>query len=206
MRPWSGEDQAGHQVHQRGLAGAVRPDQAGDAGRDVQRDAVHAEHLAVELRDLVEARPVGRAVTTTTSTGRSLRSITRTSSRIDRRQRHSRCHRHPGPRAASTPSSAHQTWLTAQAGSMMCPQFTRSTLSIISATPAQDEEEGQAHRGRDDAPLHVRGTGHRDQAQDQQPDQEPGDHAGAERPVRHGTTSRRPVPPAARTGSGPEST
>src|SRR4029450_4482945 len=54
MLPWSGEMQPGHQVHQRRLAGAVRPDQARDSRRDVQRDAVHAEHLAVELRDLVE--------------------------------------------------------------------------------------------------------------------------------------------------------
>ena len=49
-----GMDQAGHQVHQRGLARAVRADQARDARRDVQRDPVHAEHFAVELRDLVE--------------------------------------------------------------------------------------------------------------------------------------------------------
>ena len=49
-----GAQQAGHQVHQRGFAGAVRTDQAGDAGRNRQRHAVHAEHVAVELRDVVE--------------------------------------------------------------------------------------------------------------------------------------------------------
>ena len=34
----SGPDQTGHQIHQRGLAGAVRADQAGNAGRDRERD------------------------------------------------------------------------------------------------------------------------------------------------------------------------
>ena len=80
-----GMDQAGHQIHERRLARAVRADQARDARRNVQRDPVHAEHLAVELRDLVEdhCRPrPGRPRHDTTSTGRSLRSITTTSSRI----------------------------------------------------------------------------------------------------------------------------
>ena len=47
-------DQARHQVHQRRLAGAVRTDQARDSGRDLQVDAVDAEHVAVELRHVLE--------------------------------------------------------------------------------------------------------------------------------------------------------
>src|SRR5690349_11607140 len=96
-------DQPRHQVHERRLARAVRPDEARDAGRDVQRDTVDAEHFSVELRDLVEyhgrcdrlralaycaalRRDLGGAASRrrrshdTISTGRSLRSITRTSS------------------------------------------------------------------------------------------------------------------------------
>src|SRR5690349_13118838 len=46
--------QPGHQVHQRRLPGAVRSDEAGDARRDLQIHAVHAEYLAVELGDVVE--------------------------------------------------------------------------------------------------------------------------------------------------------
>src|SRR5215475_9786049 len=47
-------DQAGHQIHQRRLARTVRADQAGDARRDGQVDAVDAEDLAVKLRDVLE--------------------------------------------------------------------------------------------------------------------------------------------------------
>ena len=42
-------DQAGHQIHERGFAGAVRTNQAGDAGRDGEVDPVHAQHFAVEF-------------------------------------------------------------------------------------------------------------------------------------------------------------
>src|SRR5262245_20091542 len=47
-------DQAGHQIHQRRLAGTVRADQAGDARRDGQVDAVDAEDFAVKFRDVLE--------------------------------------------------------------------------------------------------------------------------------------------------------
>src|SRR5579883_1765089 len=49
-----GPDEAGHQVHQGGLAGAVRPDEAGDPGRNREADLVDPEHLAVEARDVRE--------------------------------------------------------------------------------------------------------------------------------------------------------
>src|SRR6185436_11420588 len=107
-----------HQVHQRRLAGAVRPDQARDAGRDVQRDAIHAEHLTVELRDLLEDDR--RLAHRTTSTGRSLRSITRTSSAISPDSARMEATA-PGPFGGSTPSSVHHTRLTDHAGSMRWP-------------------------------------------------------------------------------------
>src|SRR5262245_3648370 len=47
-------DQAGHQIHQRRLARPVRADQAGDARRDGQVDAVDAEDFAVKFRDALE--------------------------------------------------------------------------------------------------------------------------------------------------------
>ena len=43
----------GHELHERRLAGAVRAEQAGDAGRHRQRDVVQADHLAVPLRQVV---------------------------------------------------------------------------------------------------------------------------------------------------------
>ena len=57
--------QARHQVHERRLAGAVRPDEAGDARRQRERDAVDAQHFAVELRDVVEDDRALRAHDTT---------------------------------------------------------------------------------------------------------------------------------------------
>src|SRR6185503_5285838 len=170
-----GMDQAGHQVHQCGLARAVRADQARDARRDVQRHPVDAEYLAVELRDFVEdhtggLRPAGPPYTLTrsplrrltpfawlarcrslarlrrchdtTSTGRSLRSITTTSSRTIAASAHAEAAA-PGPSIGATPSSARQTWLTAHAGSMMCPHLTRSTLSIISAMPLRMKKKAR---------------------------------------------------------------
>ena len=47
-------DQAGHQIHERGFAGAIRSDQAGDPGRNREIDAIDAQHVAVKLRDVVE--------------------------------------------------------------------------------------------------------------------------------------------------------
>ena len=49
-----GPDEAGHQVHERGFAGAIRADQAGDAGWDGEVHAIDAQHFAVEARDVVE--------------------------------------------------------------------------------------------------------------------------------------------------------
>src|SRR6267143_2341503 len=46
--------QSGHQVHQRRLARAVWAHEAGDARLDLQANAVYAEYLAVELRDIIE--------------------------------------------------------------------------------------------------------------------------------------------------------
>ena len=54
ISPREGADQAGHQVHERGFAGAVGAHQAGDAGRNGQVDAIDAQHFAVEARDVVE--------------------------------------------------------------------------------------------------------------------------------------------------------
>ena len=48
----------------------------------------------------------------------------------------------------------------------------------------QEEEEGEADRPGHNPPLHVRGTGHRHQAQNQQPEKEPDHHARTQRPVR----------------------
>jgi hypothetical protein len=53
-RPAAGMDEAGHQVHQCGLARAVGADQARDAGRNLEIDFVDPKHLAVELRDAVK--------------------------------------------------------------------------------------------------------------------------------------------------------
>src|SRR5262245_7674062 len=161
-----GEDQAGHQIHQRRLARPVRSDEARDSWRDVQRDAVYAEHLAVKLRDVFEndrgATPLGLPCTLsreplrrlapfawltrcarsncpchrTTSTGRNLRSITSTSTRTNT-DSDTIDAAAPGPSGRSTPRSVRHTWFTAQAGSRMWPHVTRNTLSIIVDTPAR---------------------------------------------------------------------
>jgi hypothetical protein len=47
-------EQARHQIHQRRLARSVRPDEARDAGIDLQVDAIDAEHLTIEFRDVLE--------------------------------------------------------------------------------------------------------------------------------------------------------
>ncbi len=46
--------QPGHQIHQRRLPCSVWTNQTGDAGRDLQVDAIHSEYLAVKLGDVVE--------------------------------------------------------------------------------------------------------------------------------------------------------
>ncbi len=43
-----------HEIHDRGLAGAVRPDETGNAGADAEIDSIHSENLTVELGDVVE--------------------------------------------------------------------------------------------------------------------------------------------------------
>ena len=59
-----GADQAGHEVHEGGFAGAVGSDEAGDSGGESERDAVDAEHFAVEAGDIVEGDVVGAHLTT----------------------------------------------------------------------------------------------------------------------------------------------
>src|SRR5690242_14481842 len=49
-----GADQAGHQVHQRGLARSVRAHQAGDSGRNRQIHAIDAQNVAVEFGNVLE--------------------------------------------------------------------------------------------------------------------------------------------------------
>ena len=60
-RPAADEDlpggrlqQAGHQVQQRGLARAVRPEQARDAGAEGERHVVDRDDVAVPARDVVQ--------------------------------------------------------------------------------------------------------------------------------------------------------
>ncbi len=75
--PLGRPQQAGHQVHQRRLARAVGPDERGDAAADREVDPVDAEHLAVELRDVLEQDAVVAAhrdaAHRTTSSARILR-------------------------------------------------------------------------------------------------------------------------------------
>src|SRR6185437_2741433 len=47
-------EEAGHHVQDRGLARAVRPEEAGDAGADVHRDVVDRHHVAVPAADVAE--------------------------------------------------------------------------------------------------------------------------------------------------------
>ena len=51
--------QAGHQVQQRRLAGAVGPEQAGDARAEGERDVVDGDDVAVPARDVVDGRAAG---------------------------------------------------------------------------------------------------------------------------------------------------
>ena len=52
--PVDGRQEAGHQRDQRGLAGAVGAEQAGDAGADGHRHVVDRDDVAVPPRDVVE--------------------------------------------------------------------------------------------------------------------------------------------------------
>src|SRR5437588_9713032 len=49
-----GPQQSRHQIHQRRLSRAVRPDQTGDTRRNREANAIDSEYLAIELRDVVE--------------------------------------------------------------------------------------------------------------------------------------------------------
>ena len=65
---------AGDELHERALAGAVGPEQPGDAGRHVHRDVVQADDLAVPLRQVVGGED--RRAHATISTPRTRRSRT----------------------------------------------------------------------------------------------------------------------------------
>ena len=60
-------EQAGHQVQERRLAGAVRAEQAGHARPEPERDVVDRHDVAVPARDVVELERggsgAGRSVT-----------------------------------------------------------------------------------------------------------------------------------------------
>ncbi len=58
--PGRRREQPGHQVQQRRLAGAVRPEQAGHAGPQPERDVVDRDDVAVPARDVVELEGGGR--------------------------------------------------------------------------------------------------------------------------------------------------
>ena len=55
-----GRQEAGHHVDQRGLAGAVGAEQAGDAGADGHRDVVDRDDVAVPAGDVVELQVLMR--------------------------------------------------------------------------------------------------------------------------------------------------
>ena len=52
--PGRRREQAGHQVEERRLAGAVRAEQAGHAGTERERDVVDRDDVAVPARDVVD--------------------------------------------------------------------------------------------------------------------------------------------------------
>ena len=86
MRALARFELAGHQLHERGLAGAVRTEQAGDAGRDRERHVVETDHLAVPLRQMFRGDDgVHQAITSTPRTRRSrMKAETATSATIIR--------------------------------------------------------------------------------------------------------------------------
>src|SRR5262245_32144938 len=126
-------NEPGHQVHERGLAGAVRPYQTGNPGRNSERDAVDPQDFAVEFGYFVED-DLGRAHRTT-STGRSLRHSTASNS-VPSAAVTIAQGRAPGPESASAPTIALQTWFMAIAGSSIEGQSTRSTALTSSVAPA----------------------------------------------------------------------
>ena len=64
-------DQAGHEVHQRGLTGTVGSNQTGDAGRNGKIDAVNAQHVSIEFGDILKHHSIVRAHQRTTSNART---------------------------------------------------------------------------------------------------------------------------------------
>src|SRR5439155_2528084 len=58
---------AGDELHERRLAGAVRPEKTGDAGRHLQRHVIQANDLAVPLREVIR-RDDAHATTSTPRT------------------------------------------------------------------------------------------------------------------------------------------
>ena len=58
--PVDGREEAGHHVDERGLAGAVGAEQAGDAGAERQRDVVDGDDVAEPAGDVVDARGPAR--------------------------------------------------------------------------------------------------------------------------------------------------
>src|SRR5262245_4565226 len=97
-------NQTRHKVHERGLAGSIRTDQAGDARRDSQRDSVNAKNLAVEFGDVFK-NDLG--VHRITSTGRSFRYKTTSSKPASVRTAIVE-EKASGPRAGCTPSIERQ--------------------------------------------------------------------------------------------------
>src|SRR6266496_6435538 len=65
--------QSCHQIHESGLAGAVRSHKARDPWRDREIYAIHAKNFAIELRDILECDLPVLAAHRTTSTARTLR-------------------------------------------------------------------------------------------------------------------------------------
>ena len=90
----------GDQLHERRLAGAVRAEQAGDAGRHGHRDVVQADHLAVPLRQVIgdDHDRRRRSAHATTSTPRTRRSSTSAETRDQQRRS-----------SAATPATACRT-------------------------------------------------------------------------------------------------
>src|SRR5207245_3436507 len=132
-----------HQVHERGLAAAVGAHQAGNSGRDRQMHAVHAEHLAVEARHVIEHD--ARFHQRTTSAPRIL-----TASRYrQNRQTHASAATHTGTGICSltgTPkntapsrtgglNSPFHTVPTRYVRSMMWPHLVRITALAAAAKP-----------------------------------------------------------------------
>ena len=79
-RPFARLELSGDQLQEGGFAGAIRPQQTGDAGPDLDRDVVEADDLAIPLRHPVDGHH--RCGHVTTSTPRTRRSSTNSDSAI----------------------------------------------------------------------------------------------------------------------------